>query len=179
MDREHRPAPARLAHLNRRSALQALVLAPAAAAAAPGGLPSAAHDAAWPEWEHLRERLFAGRTPLQGQGMVQIAAPLRAAYGASVPIKVMSKLPQRPELYVRRLHLIVDKNPSPVAAVLDLSPTDLGQADFETRLRVDEYSHVRVVSELSNGELHTSCRAAPASCAPTWWTRKTSASPAR
>ena len=30
---------------------------------------------------------------------------------------------------------------------------DVGQADFETRLRVDEYSHVRVISELSNGEL--------------------------
>lgn len=35
---------------------------------------------------------------------------------------------------------------------------DLGQADFETRLRVDEYSHVRVVSELSNGELHMDSR---------------------
>jgi sulfur-oxidizing protein SoxY len=145
-------------HPNRRAALQALALAPVAAAAAPGGLPSAAHDASSPEWERLRERLFAGRTPLQGQGVVQLAAPLRAAYGASVPLKVSSKLPQRPELYVRRLHLIVDKNPSPVAAVLDLSAADLGQADFETRLRVDEYSHVRVVSELSNGELHTDSR---------------------
>jgi sulfur-oxidizing protein SoxY len=51
----------------------------------------------------------------------------------------------------------VDKNPSPIAAVLDLTQ-DMGQADFETRLRVDEYSHVRVVSELSNGELHTDSR---------------------
>jgi sulfur-oxidizing protein SoxY len=52
---------------------------------------------------------------------------------------------------------VVDKNPSPVAAVLDLTP-ELGQADFETRLRVDEYSHVRVVSELSDGSLHTDSR---------------------
>ncbi len=94
---------------------------------------------------------------MQGQSVVQVAAPLRAAYGASVPVKVSSKLPQRPDLYVRRLHLVVDKNPSPVAAVLDLT-TEVGQADFETRLRVDEYSHVRVVSELSNGELHTDLR---------------------
>lgn len=37
-------------------------------------------------------------------------------------------------------------------------PATSGQADFETRLRVDEYSHVRVVSELSNGELHMDSR---------------------
>jgi sulfur-oxidizing protein SoxY len=44
-----------------------------------------------------------------------------------------------------------------LAAVLELTP-EAGQADFETRLRVDEYSHVRVVSELSNGELHMDSR---------------------
>jgi sulfur-oxidizing protein SoxY len=66
-------------------------------------------------------------------------------------------LPQKPELFVKRMHVVVDKNPSPVAITLDLS-TEMGQADFETRLRVDEYSHVRVVSELSNGELHTDSR---------------------
>ena len=44
-----------------------------------------------------------------------------------------------------------------MAAVLDLT-TELGQADFETRLRVDEYSHIRVISELSNGELHMDSR---------------------
>jgi sulfur-oxidizing protein SoxY len=60
-------------------------------------------------------------------------------------------------LYVRRLHLLVDKNPSPLAATLELTP-EVGQADFETRLRVDEYSHVRVISELSNGELHMDSR---------------------
>ena len=52
---------------------------------------------------------------------------------------------------------MIDKNPSPLAAVLDLT-TEVGQADFETRLRVDEYSHVRVVAELSDGSLHTDSR---------------------
>ena len=145
---------------NRRHALQslaALALTPGTVQAVVGGLPSATHDASSPEWERLVERLFAGRTLIAGQGKVQLIVPLRAAYGASVPVKVVSKLPQRGELYVRRLVLVVDKNPSPVALTLDLS-TEVGQADFETRLRVDEYSHVRVVSELSNGELHTDSR---------------------
>ncbi len=145
---------------NRRHALKslaALALTPGAAQAAVGGLPSATHDASSPEWERLSRQLFAGRTLMAGQDKVQLIVPLRAAYGASVPVKVISKLPQRSELHVRKLTLFVDKNPSPVALTLDLG-TEVGQADFETRLRVDEYSHVRVVSELSNGELHTDSR---------------------
>jgi sulfur-oxidizing protein SoxY len=125
--------------------------------AAVGGLPSAAHDDSSPEWERLAAKLFPGKRIQAGSSVVQVSAPLRAAYGASVPLKIVSKLAQTPSLYVRRLHIVVDKNPSPIAAVIDLT-TEAGQADFETRLRVDEYSHVRVVSELSNGELHTDSR---------------------
>lgn len=144
----------------RRHALQdlaALALAPRGAFAAVGGLPSATHDASSPEWERISGKLFPGKTLIAGLSVVQVIVPLRAAYGASVPVKIVSKLAQKPELFVRRMYVVVDKNPSPVAAVLDLT-TEVGQADFETRLRVDEYSHVRVVSELSNGQLHTDSR---------------------
>lgn len=137
-----------------------LVLGAAAplARAAPGGLPApATHNDSSPEWENLREKLFQSRPIDATPGTVQVIAPLRAAYGASVPVKIVSKLPQTSGLYVKRLYLLVDKNPSPIAAVLDLT-TEVGQADFETRLRVDEYSHVRVVAELSNGQLHMDSR---------------------
>jgi sulfur-oxidizing protein SoxY len=135
-----------------------LLLCAPAAHSAPGGLPApAAHSDSSPEWESLREKLFPTRAIDATPGTVQIIAPLRAAYGASVPVKIVSKLPQSPGLYVKRLYLLVDKNPSPIAAVLDLT-TEVGQADFETRLRVDEYSHVRVVAELSNGQLHMDSR---------------------
>jgi len=146
-------------HLRRTLLITALLGTCSAALAAPGGLPNAAHGDSSPEWERLRAKLFPGRSieTTPGRLQVQMVAPLRAAYGASVPIKVVSKLPQRPELFVQRVYLFVDKNPSPVAAVIELTPA-IGQADFETRLRVDEYSHVRVVSELSNGELHMDSR---------------------
>lgn len=146
----------------RRRALQTLGGAALGAAAGPtlaavGGLPNAGHADSSPEWERLRERLFA-RRPIAADGsVVQLNVPLRAAYGASVPVRIVSAIPQREERYVKRLVLLVDKNPSPVAAVLDLTP-EVGQADFETRIRVDEYSHVRVVSELSDGTLHTDSR---------------------
>ena len=127
------------------------------ARAAVGGLPNFAHGDTTPEWEKLRGQLFGPRPIQTAASQVQLIVPLRAAYGASVPVKIVSKLPQTPALHVRRMHVLVDKNPSPVAAVLELT-TEVGQADFETRLRVDEYSHVRVVSELSNGELHMDSR---------------------
>ncbi len=131
--------------------------APGAIAQA-GGLPTnVKHTDSSPEWEQLREKLFPGRSMESAASMVQLFVPLRAAYGASVPVRIVSKLPQNAGLYVKKITLLVDKNPSPVSAVLELTP-ELGQADFETRLRVDEYSHIRVVSELSNGELHTDSR---------------------
>lgn len=147
--------------LRRRMVLAGGAVAVSAASpwaqAAPGGLPNAAHGDSSPQWEQLRGKLFGQRSIQAVDSQVQLIVPLRAAYGASVPVKVVSRLPQRADLFVRRMHLLVDKNPSPVAAVLDLTP-ELGQADFETRLRVDEYSHIRVVSELSNGELHMDSR---------------------
>jgi sulfur-oxidizing protein SoxY len=148
-------------HLRRRT-LAALALGgwmSLPARAAIGGLPSAQHSDTSPEWLQLRQRMFGDR-PIEADptaSAVQLFVPLRAAYGASVPVKIVSKLPQRNDMFVRKLHVLVDKNPSPLAAVLSLT-TDIGQADFETRLRVDEYSHVRVVSELSNGTLHMDSR---------------------
>ena len=148
----------------RRSSLRALGAATLGAMALParaavGGLPSASHSDSSPEWDKLRERLFASRAieARPEASAVQLIAPLRAAYGAWVPIKIVSKLPQSEGLQVKKLYLVIDKNPSPVAAMLDLTP-EVGQADFETRVRVDEYSHVRVVSELSNGQLHMDSR---------------------
>jgi len=144
----------------RRALLASAALLPLSGAlrAAPGGLPTnVGHADSSPEWERLREKLFGTRPIATDGGRVQLIVPLRAAYGASVPVKIVSKLPQTEALYVKRMTLVIDKNPSPIAASIDLT-TDIGQADLETRLRVDEYSHVRVIAELSNGELHADSR---------------------
>ena len=148
--------------IRRRRLVLGLAALPLAATpgarAAVGGLPSnTGHADLSPEWERLRGNLFGTRPILVTAGRVQLIAPLRSAYGASVPVKIVSLFAQTPELYVKRMYVLVDKNPSPLAATLELTP-EIGQANFETRLRVDEYSHVRVVSELSNGELHMDSR---------------------
>jgi len=136
----------------------ALAAAAATEAEKPRGLPSGVdHTASSPEWETIRAKLFPNRGIDGASGKVQLAVPLRAPFGAAVPVKITSGLPQTPELYVKRMYIVIDKNPSAIAAVLDLTP-EVGQADFETRLRVDEYGHIRVISELSNGELHMASR---------------------
>jgi len=145
-----------------RAVLVALCWTALAAAATeankPRGLPSGVdHTATSPEWETIRAKLFQNRSIDATSGKVQLAVPLRAPFGAAVPVKITSGLPQSPELYVKRVYIVVDKNPSAIAAILDLTP-EVGQADFETRLRVDEYGHIRVISELSNGELHMASR---------------------
>jgi sulfur-oxidizing protein SoxY len=132
--------------------------------AAIGGLPAnVAHDASSPEWETLRARLFGSRPIAIGaDSRLQLIVPLRAAFGASVPVKVVSRIAQTRDLQVKKLTLLVDKNPSPVAATIAFG-IDAGQADLETRIRVNEYSHVRVIAELSNGELHMDSRYAKVS----------------
>lgn len=136
----------------------ALAAAAATEAETPRGLPSGVdHGASSPQWETIRNKLFQDRRIDTAAARVQLAVPLRAPFGAAVPVKITSGLPQTPELYVKRMYIVIDKNPSAIAAVLDLTP-EVGQADFETRLRVDEYGHIRVISELSNGELHMASR---------------------
>ncbi len=127
--------------------------------AAPGGLPTnVGHDDTSPQWDQLRAKLYGTRPITTGDAsLVELMIPLRAAYGASVPVKFATRVPQTRERHLKQLRLLVDKNPSPIAATLALTP-DLGQANFETRLRVDEYSHVRAVGEMSDGSLHMASR---------------------
>ena len=79
-----------------------------------------------------------------------------------MPVAIRTKLTQRPERYVRRIYLIVDKNPSPLAAMFELTP-ESGRADLETRIRIEEYTHVRAVAELSDGTLFADTRFVKAS----------------
>jgi sulfur-oxidizing protein SoxY len=126
--------------------------------AAPGGLPlDAADNAPSEEWLKIRKVLFQDRPIYEAGSVIALEMPRRQAFGATVPIAIRPNMPQRPELYIKRLYLIVDKNPSPVGATWELSP-EVGLAELETRIRVQEYGHVRVIAELSDGQLHMASR---------------------
>ena len=133
-------------------------VAPTWAWAAPGGLPlDAADNDPSEEWLKIRKVLFHDRPIFDVGGVVALEMPRRQAFGATVPIAIRPSMPQSPELYIKRLYLVVDKNPSPVGATWEFSP-EVGMAELETRIRVQEYGHVRVVAELSDGQLHMASR---------------------
>lgn len=99
-------------------------------------------------WPDIREALFAGRTIGDGRAMLALEAPVRAYDAAVVPIAVR-QVPAAPG--IRTVHLIVDRNPAPVAAVFHLQPGV--RADLSARLRVNEYTPVRAIAETTDGRL--------------------------
>lgn len=135
------------------SGLLAVSLAASAQSAAPTGATSDTD-----QWRQLRQSMFGDRPIAQdASGIVQLEAPVRAADAAVVPISIRTKLTATPQRYVRKLWLVIDRNPSPVGAVFTLS-AESGRADIETRVRVEEYTHARAIAELNDGSLHMHTR---------------------
>ena len=71
-------------------------------------------------------------------------------------------LPAGGPVWVSKLYLIIDANPSPVSGIFGFTP-DSGRADLELRVRVDAYSHVRAIVETSDGKLFMATRFVKAS----------------
>lgn len=103
-------------------------------------------------WLDLKETVFDGKPIETKTGLIEMEAPYRAHDAALVPLTIKAPYPA-PGQHYKSLTLIIDNNPVPVAAVFDLSPK-LGQLHLETRVRIDQYSHVRAILETSDGKLH-------------------------
>jgi sulfur-oxidizing protein SoxY len=124
-----------------------------------GPAAAAEPDAAWND---IREMLFADREIQDGAGVIHLAAPPRAHDAAIVPIEIVAEMPQSPERYIRTVHLVIDQNPAPVAAVFHLTP-ESGRATIATRVRINEYTDVRAIAETSDGQLYMASRFVKAS----------------
>lgn len=130
-------------------AAAALVTGLAIAANAAGAADVATTDDVWPT---LRSELFGGKPIIEDSPALTVEAPKRAEDAALVPVKVT--LPAGAG-DVRKLTLIVDKNPAPMAAAFTFGPAAAtGERVIETRLRFDMYSNLRVVAETTDGTLH-------------------------
>jgi sulfur-oxidizing protein SoxY len=56
---------------------------------------------------------------------------------------------------VRKVTLLIDENPAPVAAIFTFAqPANGAVRTLETRVRVDRYSFIRAVAETADGKLH-------------------------
>lgn len=109
-------------------------------------------------WRIIRTQLFGSRqVQAAAAGSITLEAPQRAADAALVPISIHFRKPQAADAYVKTLYLVVDKNPGPVAAVVHLGPGN-GLADFATRIRINDFTTVRAIAEMSNGALFMASR---------------------
>ncbi len=116
-----------------------------------------------PIWLKVKASLFDNRPIAAAPAdLLVLEAPARAIDAAVVPIAIRARWPQSAALHVRKLYLIIDANPSPISAVFAFTP-DSGRADVETRVRVDDYSHVRAIAETSDGKLYMTTRFVKAS----------------
>lgn len=107
-----------------------------------------------PIWPKVRNGLFGTRAIDENAGeIIVLEAPNRAEDASTVPIAIRTKIVQSPSRYVQKLYLLVDNNPSPIAAVFELTP-DSGRADIETRIRIEQYTDVRAIAELNDGSLY-------------------------
>ncbi len=129
--------------------LAGLTLAVLIAAAGTVAAQAADADDIWPS---LQKDLFGARTVVEDHSVVALEAPYRADDAALVPLKVT--LPAATARSVKRLLLVIDKNPAPLVADFTFGPAaGDGERVIETRVRVDMYSNVRAIAETDDGRL--------------------------
>ena len=104
-------------------------------------------------WKKVHESVFANAPIAAADGVVTLDTPKRAEDAAIVPVAIRSGFPQRSDRFIETIWLIVDNNPSPIAAVFHFT-TASGRADMETRIRVEQYTHVRAVARTNDGKLY-------------------------
>jgi len=140
-----------------RTSLRTAALAALAALVSWGWLPSStaaqsAHSAQSDDpWPELARDVFHGRLLLDGSGLIAIEMPKRAEDAAIVPVTMRTTLPPGDARRLKAFTLIVDGNPAPVAATFKVGA---GVTTISTRVRVNSYTNVHAVAELSDGELY-------------------------
>ena len=143
----------------------AALLLPAALLLFPGAALRA--DVAPPDWrqqqseqiwrENILPQAFAGRqiTADAGGKILQVKAPFRAEDATIVPLTIHTRIPQEADPYIEKMHIFVDRNPVPLVGRFEFTPHS-GKADLAMRIRVDNFTFVRAIAELNNGELYMS-----------------------
>lgn len=99
-------------------------------------------------WATLQED-FVGDTVLHdGTALFSVDAPYRANDAATVPVVIeQTDAAAGP---ITSLKLIIDENPAPLAAEIRFGP-GMDPLKFETRVRVNQYSNIRVIAETASG----------------------------
>jgi sulfur-oxidizing protein SoxY len=115
--------------------------------------PSEAERAA--RWSDLRHAIFGDRVVEDAGDLVVVDAPARAEDAAIVPVSIRVAETLGPE--IRGLYLVIDDNPSPLAAHFVLGPL-ADTKELTTRVRIDDYTYLHAVAETKDGRLYASAQ---------------------
>ena len=110
----------------------------------PTSINSATHFS-WEEW--IKDAVFGDDVVIhESQGLIDIQAPYRAVNGGNVPIIISTRSRD-----IIKYTLIIDENPTPCCAIFEF---DNMPAYVETNIRVDAYTHLRVIAEDRFGDMY-------------------------
>jgi sulfur-oxidizing protein SoxY len=101
-------------------------------------------------WQELRHAIFGNRPVQDGRDVVTLQTPYRAEDAALVPVTMVLKQPTA----VKGLYLVIDYNPSPLAAHFSFGP-DADPHMISLRVRVNDYTDVHAVAEAQDGTLYS------------------------
>lgn len=100
-----------------------------------------------PTWADIRHDVTSAEDLRDGSALFTVDAPYRANDAATVPVVIEQT---DPGPAISALTLVIDENPAPVAAEMTFGPA-MHPLKFETRVRVNQYSNVRVIAETPQG----------------------------
>ena len=103
-------------------------------------------------WQFYKPLMFGDKEINNDQKVVKIFLNTKTSDATTVPLMINGLIDQTPENFIKKIYIIVDNNPSPVAGVFNFSP-DNGRVKIETRLRFEKFSFVRAVAEMNDGTL--------------------------
>lgn len=116
-------------------------------------LTHAAGNDPYDPWPGLVQDIFKNRSIHDGSGVIAIEMPSRAEDAAIVPVTLRSRLSPDDSRRMLAITLVIDQNPAPMAARFELGP-DANVTEISTRVRVNNYTDVHAVAELSDGQLY-------------------------
>jgi len=98
-------------------------------------------------WSYLIPDIIGTAPVADGSALFEVEAPYRAAEAAIVPLAIRQT---DPSVAITGAKVVIDENPAPLAADFTFGP-DMAPVDIEMRVRVNQYSNVRVIAETADG----------------------------
>jgi sulfur-oxidizing protein SoxY len=104
-------------------------------------------------WPGLVQDIFNNRPMNDGSDVIAIEMPYRAEDAAIVPVTLRTKLAADDSRRLKAITLVIDQNPAPMAAKFEIG-SDARVSEISTRVRINSYTNVHAVAELSDGKLY-------------------------